>query len=115
MGVNQLVFITSTERKYRHVYAMIFIYIYIYNRLIIYHGIQFLIYCSSCGRYVTAIEPAATALQQAKCVVDWSCQQVNISAFDKFEELIQECFPSSDFSSHSFESNNMFESLSQHH
>ena len=49
-----------------------------------------------------AIEPAATALQQAKYVVDWSYQQVNISAFDKFEELVQECFLSSDFNSHSF-------------
>ena len=47
-----------------------------------------------------AVEPAATALQQAK--VDWSCQQVNILAFDKCEELVQECFPSGDFNIHSF-------------
>ena len=40
------------------------------------------------------------AVQQAK--VDWSCQQVNILAFDKCEELIQECFPSGDFNIHSF-------------
>ena len=53
-----------------------------------------------------AVEPAATALQQANCVLDWGCQQANTSAFKGFEkELVQElsvCFPSGDVSKHSF-------------
>ena len=53
-----------------------------------------------------AVEPAATALQQAKCVLDWGCLQVNTSAFEGFEEeLVQElsaCFPSGDFNRRSF-------------
>ena len=73
-------FLLQVQKENTDMYTQLFIYIYIYiyNRLIIYSGIQFLVYCGSCGRYLTAIEPAATALQQAKCVVDWSCQQVNI-------------------------------------
>ena len=30
-----------------------------------------------------AVEPAATALQQANCVLDWGCQQANTSAFKR--------------------------------
>ena len=37
------------------------------------------------------VEPAATALQQAKCVLDWGSKQENARVFEEFEEkLLQE-------------------------
>lgn len=48
--------------------------------------------------YHLNVEPAATALRQARCIAEWSTQEENKAAFDDFEaRLVQElggCVPS---------------------